>query len=177
MPSKSFDLKSLQKFANPNAVNDFSKFLDTIPAFAGKGVLIAAGIAWAVSATLGLFTVMQTKELTEMRTALQAEDTLKPIVPVITMTAVPDTEISRIAEEFKKIYPNLTISLNGGIISIKSRQTADFAQFREAVGHIINGGKGWKVSVESFCVGRECKESGLGASLKIQKLNIDKPTI
>lgn len=176
MSSKSFDWKSLQKFLNPEAANDFSRFMDNMPGHAGKGALIAAGIAWGAVAALGLFTVMQSKELTELKASLQTTEAIKPLVPVISTESAPAEEITRLVETFKKLYPTLTISTNGGAITIQSKQTADFAQFREAIGHVVNGGRGWKVAVEKLCVGRECKDSGLGATLKVQKLKIDKPT-
>jgi hypothetical protein len=175
LSSKSFDWKSLQKFLNPEAANDFSRFMDKMPVQAGKGALIAAGIAWGTVAVLGLLTVMQVKDLTELRATLQTTEALKPLVPVITQEAVPNDEIVKAAEKFKLTYPTLTVGTNGGSITISSKQTADFAQFREAIGHVVNGGRGWKVGVASLCVGRECKDSGLGAVLKIEKLKIDKP--
>lgn len=175
MSSKSFDWKSLQKFLDPEAANDFSRFMDKMPGDAGKGALIAAGIAWATVAAFGLFTVMQAKEMTELKATLETTEAIKPLVPTITLTAVPAPEITKVATAFKVIYPSMTISASGGNLSIKSKQTADFAQFREAIGQVINSGKDWKVTVDSLCVGRECKDSGLSASLKIQKLKIDKP--
>lgn len=175
MSSKSFDWKSLQKFLDPEAASDFSRFMDKMPGNAGKSALIAAGIAWATVAALGLFTVMQAKELTELKAALETSEATKPLVPIATLSPASPAEVTRIAENFKNIYPTLSVAANGGNISISSRQTADFAQFREAIGHVVNGGKDWKVSIDSLCVGRECKDSGLGATLKIQKLTIDKP--
>lgn len=175
LSSKSFDWKSLQKFLDPEAANDFSRFMDKMPANAGKGALIAAGIAWGTAAALGLLTVMQAKELTELKATIETTEAIKPLVPTITLSPASNQEIVRIVESFKTIYPTLSVSTNGGNLSITSKQTADFAQFREAIGHVVNGGNDWKVSIDSLCVGRECKDSGLGATLKIQKLTIDKP--
>jgi hypothetical protein len=175
LSKQSFDIKSLQKYLNPEAANDFSRFLDTVPVHAGKGVLIAAGIAWAAVAVLGSFTVLQSKQITELRAELQANDALKPVVPTVAVNPVTKEEVNKISDKFKAVYPNLNFAVTGTSLSIKSKQTADFAQFREAIGHVVNGGKGWKVTVDSLCVGRECKDAGLGALLKIQKLKIDKP--
>ena len=176
MSSNSFDWKSLQKFLDPEAANDFSRFMDKMPGHAGKGVLIAAGIAWATAAALGLFTVMQAKQMTELKASLGTTEAIKPLVPKITLEPVATPELTKVATAFKTLYPALNVTANGGNISIKSKQTADFAQFREAIGQVVNSGKNWKVTVDSLCVGRECKDSGLSATLKIQKLKIDKPT-
>lgn len=176
MSSKSFDWKSLQKYLNPEAANDFSRFMDTVPIHAGKGVLIAAGIAWAAVAAIGFFTVLQTKEITELRASLSESEAVKPLVPVLKLEAVSNDELNKIVERFKAVYPALNTTTNSGTITIQSKQTADFAQFREAIGHLVNGGRGWKLEVNNFCVGRECKDSGLSTVLKVQKLKIDKPS-
>lgn len=176
MSSKSFDWKSLQKFLDPEAANDFSRFMDKMPGHAGKGALIAAGIAWATVAAFGLFTVMQAKEMTELKASLETTEAIKPLVPTITLQSVATPELTKVATAFKTLYPSLSVTANDGIISIKSKETADFAQFREAIGQVVNSGQNWKVTVDSLCVGRECKDSGLSTTLKIQKLKIDKPT-
>ena len=176
MSSNSFDWKSLQKFLNPEAANDLSRFMDKMPVHAGKSALIAAGIAWAAVAALGLFAVMQAKELTELRATLQTSEAIRPLVPTITQTPVPAADLNKVENQYKAAYPSLTVRASNGSISIKSKQTSDFAQFREAIGQVVNSGKGWKVTVDSMCVGRECKEGGLNATLKVQKLKIDKPT-
>lgn len=175
MSSKPFDWKSLQRYLNPEAASDFSRFMDTVPVHAGKGVLIAAGIAWAAVAGIGFFTVLQTKEITELRASLSESEAVKPLVPVLTLEAVSNEELKKIVERFKTVYPTLNTTTNSGTITIQSKQTANFAQFREAIGHLVNGGRGWKLEVNSLCVGRECKDSGLSAVLKVQKLKIDKP--
>ena len=175
MSSKSFDWKSLQKYLNPEAANDFSRFMDTVPVHAGKGVLIAAGIAWAAVAAIGFFAVLQTKEITELRATLSESEAVKPLVPVLTLEPVAGPELTKIVERFKAVYPTLNTTTNAGTLSIQSKQTADFAQFREAIGHVVNGGRGWKIDINSLCVGRECKDGGLNAVLKVQKLKIDKP--
>ena len=176
MSSGSFDWKSLQKYLNPQAADDFSRFLDTVPGNAGKGALIAAGIAWGVAAAFGLFAMMQAKELTEIRAELQTTEALKPMVPVISVASVPKDEAKRMSDQFQQVYPNLKVNTNGDTFTIQSKKTSDFVEFREALGHVVNGGAGWRVSVNGFCVGRECKQNALDAVLKIQKLKIDKPS-
>lgn len=176
MSSKSFDWKSLQKFLDPQAADDFSRFLDSIPGHAGRGALIAAGIAWGAAAALGLFTMMQSKQLTETRAQLQSSEALKPVVPTVSLTPAGKDDVKSVAEEFSHVYPDLTVSANGEKFTIQSKKTSDFAEFREALGHVVNGGADWKISIDTLCIGRECKGSALNAALKIQKLKIDKPS-
>lgn len=149
--------------------------MDTVPIHAGRGALIAAGIAWAAVATLGFFAVLQTKEITELKASLESSEAVKPLVPMIKLEDIQKNDAKELVDKFKEIYPTLNISANGGEITIQSKQTSEFPQFREAIGHVTNAGRGWKVKVESMCVGRECKIGGLNATLKVQKLRIDKP--
>lgn len=176
MSAGSFDWKSLQKYLNPQAAEDFSRFLDTVPGNAGKTVLVAAGIAWGAAAAFGLFALMQSSDLNKLRAELESTEAIKPVVPIINYASPNPDDLKRAAEQFKQVYPGLTMNVNGDTFSIQSKNTSDFTQFREALGHIVNGGIGWKVSVDGLCIGRECKQNALDAVLKIQKLNIDKPS-
>ena len=175
MPSSSFDFRSLNRLFTSQASDDLNKFLEKMPQNAGNAVLIAAGIAWASAAAFGLFAMMQTQQLTTLKGELQATEALKPIVPTLTMVDVSKEEIATLATSLKAVYTGLLVTPNNNILTIQSRDTAQFPQFRELLGQVANGGLGWKVSIESFCVGRECAQNALDAKLKIQKMKIDKP--
>lgn len=176
MASNSFDFRSLKKYLNPRATDDLNRFLEKVPQHAGHGVLIAAGIAWGMAAASGLFTMMQAKNLTELREKLQASEALKPVVPTLTRVAVPKEELKGMIDALKSVYPKMTINENAGKLTLQSKDTATYTEFREALGHVVNGGNGWKVGVESFCVGRECPQNALDAAIKVEKLKIDKPS-
>ena len=176
MASGSFDFRSFQKYLNPQATDDLNRFLEKVPQHAGQGALIAAGISWAMVAALGLFTMMQMQQLTDLRKKLLESEAVKPLVPFIKEQPVPAKSLKAFADELKGVYPNLAINTNGGVLTVQSRQVQDYGNFREAVGHIVNGGSGWRVKVDSLCVGRECKQNALGAKLKVQTLMIDKPS-
>lgn len=175
MAGSSFDIKSLQKYMNPQSADDFSRFLDVVPQHAGKGALIAGGIAWGFVAAIGLFTVMQVKDLTELRSKLQEAEAVKPIVPTMKMVPVPADQLKRLTDDLKKVYPDLQINVSGSKVTIQSKKTSDYDLLREAMGHIVNGGVGWKVSVESLCIGRECKTNALDSSIKVEKIIIENP--
>jgi len=175
LASKGFDFRSLNRYLNPQASDDLNRFLEKLPQNAGKTALIAAGIAWASAAALGLFAMMQTKELTELRGKLEASEALQPVVPTITMNPVSAEELKTFTEALKTVYGDMQINTSGNIVNIQSKDTSQFSQFREAMGHVVNGGIGWRVKVESFCVGRECKMNPLNAALKVEKMQIDKP--
>lgn len=175
MDFKSFDISVLKKLMQPQAANDLNAFLERLPQIVGNQVLIAAGIAWGAAGVLGLYGTIQTQKMVELRGKLKDTQALKPIVPKITDVAVGPDEVKKFAAELSQIYRGVTIKSQGSTIQISAADTARFAEFREAVGHVQNGGSGWRVSVERLCVGRECDKDKLIALLKINKVSVDKP--
>ncbi len=172
---QSFDWRSLQKFTSPKAAEDLNHFLEALPQNAGKTMLIATAVAWGAAGFLGLYTTVQIQKLTELRAELEEAQALQPIVPKIKDVAVNPKEVQEFEKKIKDTYQNLSIRSNGASIAITSQSTAQFAQFREAVGHVQNGGSGWRVNIDRLCVGRECGQNPLAASLKINKVSVDKP--
>lgn len=175
MKLKSFDWRILNKLTQPQAANDLNHFLESLPKMVGNQVLIAAGIAWGAAGVLGLYATIQTQKMIELRGQLRDAETLKPIVPKITDMAVTPDEVKKFAAQLSQIYRGLSIKSQGSTIQISAADTSRFAEFREAVGHVQNGGSGWRVSVERLCVGRECDKEKLIALLKINKVSVDKP--
>lgn len=175
MDLKSFDWRSLKKYANAQSAGDFDAFLDKMPQLAGQTALIAAGIAWAMGAGMGLFATMQAKQLTEMRAHLRETAALKPSVPTIKNVPVPQADIEKFVATLDQIYPGLSIKQQGASIVVTAPTTSSFGQFREAVGHIQNGGQGWRVAVDNLCVGRECDQNKLSAQLSIGKMSVERP--
>ena len=175
MDLKSFDWRSLQKYLQPQAANDLNAFLEKLPHTVGNQVLIAGGIAWAMAGVLGLYTFVQTQQMIELRAKLKDTAALVPVVPKITDVAVSAAEVDKFAKEMAEIYRGLSIKSSGSSIQISATDTARFAEFREAIGHVQNGGSGWRVSVERLCVGRECDREKLAALLKINKVSVVSP--
>ena len=177
MATKPFDFRTLNKYLSGQSLDDLNRFLDKVPQNAGKTALMAGGIAWAAVAALGLFSMLQTQKLTELRGQLEASESLKPIVPVVTMVPVSPDEVKTFAERAKILYPGLTVTASGNVLTIQSKDTSSYAQFREILGHVVSGGAGWKVGVNSICVGRECASNAIDAALRIEKININKPVV
>lgn len=173
---QSFDWRSLKKYANPKVADDINAFLEKMPQNAGKTMLVIVGVAWATAGAVGLFTVMQLQEITKLRAELQSAEALKPIVPVITDIPVSGKDVESFVEKMKDVYEGIEIRANGASIVLTGTDTSSFAQFREAIGHVQNGGSGWRVSIDRLCVGRECDKQPLGASLKINKVSVEKPS-
>ena len=170
---KDFDWRSLKKYSDPKAADDLNAFLEKLPQNAGQTMLIIAGVAWAAAGAIGLYTTVQLQKLTEIRAELQEANALKPKVPQIKDVAVNAKEVQTFVAKVAETYGGLKISANGPNITITANTTAAFGQFREAIGHVQNGGSGWRVNIEKFCVGRECDRYPLSASLKINKVSVN----
>lgn len=174
---KKFNWRSLQKYMNPKSADDLNVFLEKLPQHAGQTVLIAAGIAWAMAGALGLYATIQAKALTELRAEFQKADALTPIVPKISDVPINETEVAAFIKKVQKSYPDLKLQSNKSAITIMAGQTNKFAQFREAISHMQNGGSGWRVTLDKLCVGRECTAGDkLGVSLKVNKVSVENPT-
>lgn len=176
---KSFDWKSLRKYANPQAADDLNRFLENLPRHAGKTALMAGGIAWAFALAIGLLAAIQMKDLTKLRAELADVKALQPMVPKLKNVPVSPAEVKTFAATLSHIYSDLDIKASGSAIQISSKSTSNFGEWREAVGHVQNGGSGWRISIDKMCVGRECgKKAGgnqLDIVLKINKVSVDKP--
>lgn len=175
MDFKSFDWRALQKYLSPTAANDLNAFLEKLPQTAGQTALVAAGIAWMAAGALGLYTFIQVKAMTELRAQLKETRALKPLVPNLRDVPVPQAEVANFHKSLASTYPNLDIKQQGPNIQIMAKSTSQFGSWRESIGHVQNGGSGWRVSVDSMCVGRECSGNELGVLLKINKVSVDNP--
>lgn len=169
---KTFNWRALQKYINTNAFNDLNDFLENLPRNTGKTMLIIAATVWIVAGLLGVYTTLQLQKLTELRSALQTAEALKPPVPEIKNVPVPSQAVIKFVDDTKSVYSDLDIKANGATISITGNSTSFFGQFREAIGHVQNGGAGWRVNLDKLCVGRECKPHPLTATLKINKVSV-----
>ncbi|MCD8519853.1 MAG: hypothetical protein LRY57_00805 [Alphaproteobacteria bacterium] len=167
---------AIRKLSNPNAAGDLNKFLEKMPLNVGHTMLIIAGVAWGVAGAAGLFATVQAQKLTELGAKLQEAHALQPIVPQIVDVPIPADQVTAFVESIKDVYQGVKIQPSGSSVSLNSTNTANFGQFREALGHIQNGGSGWRVSVGSLCVGRECQGPPLQASLNINKVDVKTPT-
>jgi len=170
-----FEWRSIQRYLSPQATDDLNKFLEKLPQNVGSSVLIAAGIAWAAAGAIGIYTTMQVRGLTELRAELAEVNALKPHVPILKDIAVNKNDIENFIGRMEVKYPDLTFSATGNTVLIVGKDTNTFAQFREALGHIQNGGNGWKIKLDNMCVGRECDKDKLRATIKINQVRVEMP--
>ena len=168
------DWRFLNKYTSPKAMGDLNVFLEKLPQNADKAMLIVSGVVWMGVAALGLYTTVKMQEFSEMSVKKEEAQALLPIVPQIKDSPVPNKELKAFVDELSEIYKGLEIRANSSDIVIQARSTSQFGQFREAMGHVQNGGFGWNVSVDKLCVGKECRQFPLSASLKINKVSVEK---
>jgi hypothetical protein len=172
---KTFDASFFKKITSPKSSQDLNKFLEKLPKNTSQTLLIVAGIAWAAAGALGLYTTVQLQSFTEMRAELQEMEAVKPSVPTVENRSVSRQDVEKFVENSKETYKNLRMEARGSNIQINADNTIYFGQFREAIGHIQNGGDGWRVTIEKLCVGRECGKKPLEALLKINKIEVKEP--
>ena len=169
-----FSVGTLKKLTNPQASKDLNVFLEKLPQNAGHPVLIAAGIAWGFAAAAGLITMVKVQELTELRAELKESQAITPAIPSIKETAVNQDQIKSFVTEFQNNYGGLEVKQSGSNIMITSTRTTNFGEFREAIGHVYNGGVGWRVGLDKLCVGRECDQKHkLAVALSLKQVSVE----
>lgn len=172
---KDFDWRSLKKLTSPQAAEDLNQFIEKLPQNTNNTLLIIAGVVWAAAGATGLFATIHMKTLTELRAELSEAKALIPAVPSLKNVPVNKKDVDAFVEKTAMVYPNLRIKSQGAAIEVMAESTAYFGQFRESIGHIQNGGSGWRVNIENICVGRECSKKPLMANLKINKVSVNMP--
>lgn len=168
-----FDWRSLQKYFSPKAAADFNTFLENLPVAASKSVLIAVGVAWGCAGAVGLFTTVKIQELAEKRGQLEEMAAAQPSVPEVRNVPEAPAKVKEFADRAVGLYPDLQFASNGSNVTIGAADTRMFGIFREAIGHVQNGGAGWRVNIDNMCVGRQCGNQPLSATLKINKVSIE----
>ncbi|MGH1375363.1 MAG: hypothetical protein ACRBCK_03355 [Alphaproteobacteria bacterium] len=171
-----FDWRTIGRYLNPKALDDVNSLLEKLPHHTNKVLLIIAAVIWVIAFALGLYTTVKMQEMSELVVKREEAQGLLPAVPKLKDNPVHAKELASFVDELQKIYKGLEIKGNSSNIVIRAKATSSFGQFREAIGHIQNGGDGWHVDVEKLCVGRECKQYPLAAVLKINKVTVERAT-
>lgn len=178
-------IKFYKKATSPSSTQELTEFLETLPEKTGRYVLIAGGIAWGFAAISILYGTVQAERIAELKKEMSTAQAVVPPVPTVTNVSIDKNSIEtftkKAAEEYRDNGVNITEK--NGKIEIIATSGRQYGVFREAVGHIQNGGQGWRVSVEELCVGRGCLKSQKGAKsflyglFSVSRVNIDMPRI
>jgi hypothetical protein len=134
----------------------------------GYNALIAAGIAWLLAGTAVFFTSMQIGSVSQLRTELAKVGALKPPIPVIKYEPVPEASLTGLEKKILETYKGVNFVGSGASLTLSAADTDYFPQFLAAIGTLENGGRNWKVSIDSMCVGNDCTGSKLAAVLKVE---------
>jgi len=169
-------MATIKRYTSPHAYRNLDAFVEQLPVRASYAA-VAAGAASLVLACLAVtYVVIQANTIMTLRADILKAEALKPTVPVINKVAVDNAEVQNFVKKIKDFYPQLNFATSGGRIDVTSPAVDKYGAFREVVGHLFNGGKGWRVAVESMCVGRECKNNmPIQGSFSIHRLRVDKP--
>jgi hypothetical protein len=162
------DWNALKRYTSPQAVKDFDAFLDALPLNVGYNALIAAGMAWLLAGSSVFFTSMQVEKVSKIRTELAKVEALKPPVPIIQYVPVSEASLKDLQKKITDTYKGVTFVGTSSSLTVSALDTDYFPQFLAAINTLQNGGKNWRVSVNTLCVGRDCATSKLMANLKLE---------
>lgn len=181
----SFDLRVLQKYTSSQSFNDLNDFLEKLPERVGTTLLAIGGAAWLFAGAAIVYANMESTKIQEMSAEAYKKEALTPEVPIVTTQPVNKAEIENFAMKLQSRFEpfDIVISTNrAGNIIINGKEGRHYGAFREAIGHIQNGGNGWRVNVVDLCVGRDCtKGRGKGSTaflsgeFSINKIHVDLP--
>lgn len=166
------DLNSLNKYLSPQSFADFNKFVEEIPLRAGYLICIVAGVTWLIAGIAVVYATTVAKDVANIRAELVKSEALQPVVPELKQTAISAGEIKAFAERVDPLYKDVVIKSSGNTITMSSSSGRYFGAFREAINHAYNGGQGWRLSLQSLCVGRECKTGFLSGEFSVNKLTV-----
>lgn len=166
------DWTRIKKLSDPATFDDLNRFLEKMPDNTGKTILVITGIVWLCAGAIGLYANIQMQHLIDTKVRLEDLSALKPEVPKVQTVPVSHSELKKFVEKIDPLYKNLRLTLNGSDITITSSATRHFTEFRESIGHISNGGQGWRISVKEMCAGKECESNQLHAVISVSRVNI-----
>lgn len=181
---KSFDFRTLQKYTSTQAFNDLNDFIENLPINVGNTLLTIGGIAWLMAGVTIVYANIESTKLQEMQADLYKQQALIPAVPKLSTQPVAKNDVEKFVERLQAQFEGfgIEIELNrSGSVTIQGSEGRQYGAFREAIGHLQNGGNGWRVNVESLCVGRECRgtesvgNSFLHGEFKITKIKVELP--
>ena len=173
--SFNIDWNALKRYTSPQAFKDFNTLLDALPLNVGYNALIAAGMAWLIAGTTVFFTATEIDKVSSLRTELAKVEALKPPVPVIQYTSVATDVLKPLEKKISETYKGVAFVDSSGGATLSATDTDYFPQFLAALGFLQNGGRNWRVSIDSMCVGRDCPTSKLMAVLKVDTAKVVEP--
>ena len=179
----SFDWRVLKRYTSSESFNDLNNFLEKLPDNVGTTLLSIGGAAWLLAGATIMFANIESIKVQELQAELYKKQALTPNVPTVTTQQVSTEQIEAFVARLQKQFERFDITINvdrDGSVLIQGREGRQYGAFREAVGHLQNGGSDWRVNVKEVCVDRECtKGRGRGGKtflhgkFAISKIRVD----
>lgn len=171
-----FDMETLQRYLSPEGFQGLDGFMEALPQRVGQSILIAGGIAWAAAAGCLLYANLVSESTAKLRTELVKAEAMKPLVPTITETDVPATEMNTKIEQIKKTFKDIGVNATDGKVTISSEDAKMYGAWLQSIYLVMGLGEGYKVTMTDMCQGSECKaksnKSFLSASFAVKKLSV-----
>ena len=170
------DAATVKRLLSPHSYKNLDTFVEQMPLRAGQGAIIAGIASWVLACLAVTYVVMQANNIMTLRADILKAEALKPTVPVINKVPAADADVAEFVKKIAELYPQINFVSAANRIEMRAGSTDKYGAFREAVGHIFNGGKGWRVDVDTMCVGRECKaNTPVYGAFTVYTLRVDKP--
>ncbi|MBU6474711.1 MAG: hypothetical protein KGL10_02820 [Alphaproteobacteria bacterium] len=176
MDFKQFNMAAIQKYTSPQAIKDFDRFLDNLPVSVGYNALIAAGLVCLMGATSVWFSSVELDKVSKLHADLTNVQALKPPVPVLKYLPVSETVLKPLSKKISDTFKGVSLVPGSGEVKVSAQDTDYFPQFLAAISYLEHGGRNWKVSTSSLCVGTDCKGAKLYADLKVNIVEFSEPT-
>jgi hypothetical protein len=167
-----FDLNSMKRLFSTRAMKDAEELVMEMPERAGQSILIAGGIAWLIAAAGFVYVTMDAQKLAELRSEVFKTESLRPVVPTIVRQPVDKAQIDGFLAQNNDRYNNVLMEYKNNRLAVRTSSSSAFWAWREAIGHVFNGGEGWRINVHSLCVGRECKGDFLNGQFEVNTLTV-----
>lgn len=179
---KNLDFKNIWAWlTNPKHTQDLQSFVENLPEKVGTTTLALAGAVWLVAGLAIIYGTTQSDKIAALKTELEQTNTLTPPIPIIQNVQIDKQSVQTFTKKAASEYEKTGVKISevNGKIEIRGNTGRQYGVFREAVGHIQNGGTGWRVSVDELCVGRECQtgkaRSFLYGLFSVSRINIEMP--
>ncbi len=172
---KKIDWNYLKRLMTVQSVKDLDSFLDRMPLNVGPNVLIAISIVWLAAFISIFFTIAEVNRVSTLRAELMKVESLKPPVPIITYQPVSANGIKEIQNKIQKTFQGLSFTGPASSLKLTASDTDYFPQFLAAIHFLQYGGRNWRVTVNTLCVGQDCTGAKLAAELRVESVRIDDP--
>ncbi len=178
MNLKNFNMATIQKYTNPQAMKDFDTFLDALPLNVGYHALIVAGVVCLMAGSSVWFSALELAKVSKLHADLTNVQALQPPVPVLKYAPVGQAALKPLTEKIAVVFKGIKITPGAdGEVKITAPDTDFFPQFLAAISYLQRGGKNWKVKTTALCVGRDCKPEKLSATLKVETILFGEPEV